>query len=233
MKRYSLVTLFLIAFLFVGASSAQDKKAAIAVLMPYTKCEFSDDLEIVRVDRIFAGKNRPRAVETANSPKEVSRIASYRVMIAYPKHDYYMANIRPELSATNEYETDKVNVVDWLTKLAGDDKEFSSSEGLVKTTINGFDIYNYHRRDFFFESRKSEKNPTGGVDSVGTSVMFSDLDKTITTIYFFNTKKPKKNPVGFNSIEDWIGARDTFLKTYTNCIDQNRKSQKNLKETND
>ena len=141
-----------------------------------------------------------------------------------------MANIRPELSVESKYETDKKNVIEWISNLANSDKEFSSAEGLVETSVNGFDIYNYNRRGFFFESRKSKKNPTGGVDSVGTSVMFSDEDKTITTFYFFNTKKPKKNPVGFNSIEEWITARERFLKTYTSCISENRKSTKDQEE---
>jgi len=224
MKKIA-ICLSLILVFFTFAANAQKEAKPSEILKPYTQCVFSDDLRIVKVDKMYSGKNRPRAVTTADGEKGVSRLASYRVMIKYPKHDYYMANIRPEVSAANEYEADKKTVIEWLTYLADGDKEFSSKEGLFKKEVNGFEIYNYNRRDFFFESRKSKKNPTGGVDSVGTAVIFSDPDKTITTIYFFNTKKPKKNPIGFDSIQEWTVARDNFFESYTSCIDQNRSTK--------
>jgi hypothetical protein len=211
---------------FVGFLSpviGQKQEKPSEFLLPYTKCSFSDDLKIERVDKLVSNNNTPRAVETADGKKEVSRLASYRVMIKYPHHDYYMANIRPEVSAIGKYEEDKRNVIEWFEHMVSIDKELGSMLLPKRIELNGFEIYHHNRRDFFFEELKSKTNPQGGVNSAGIAVLFSDAEKTITNIYFFNTKKPKKDPKGFDSMDEWIIARDKFFDSYTKCIVENRK----------
>jgi hypothetical protein len=51
-------------------------------------------------------------------------------------------------------------------------------------------------------------------NTLGISVLFSDADHHIVTIYFLN-QNPKKRK--FQTIEEWRTLRDNFLKRYTTC----------------
>jgi len=190
------------------------------ILKSYVDCKFADGLVMSDVKHIVKKGNKPRAVNTSDGPKEVSRIGSYRVMIKYPEHDYFMANIRPEKSLASEYEGDKPKVIDFLANIAKDDETMETPVPL-KETYNGFDFLIRYRKGFRFDKYKSKKNPNGDIDTVGIGILLSNLDQTITTIYFFNTTAPRGKGIGFKSIDEWNTARKQFLTKYTQCINSN------------
>ena len=207
---WSLV-LLTVSSMFVSAQKPID------ILKAYTVCKFDDGLKISDVDHVVKKGNEPRAVETSKGLKEVSRIGSYRVMIKYPEHDYFMANIRPERSLAAEFENDKATVIDSL-EYTWKDNDTIETKTPLKETYNGFDFRIIYRKAFGFEKYKTKNNPNGNINTVGIGILFSDLDQTLTTMYFFNTIAPKGRGIGFKSIDEWNTSRKAFLMKYTQCI---------------
>jgi hypothetical protein len=185
----------------VKAQRASDKPD---LLKPYTSCTFDDGLRVVKYERLPKGEIYSRAVKTAAGEKEVTRIDSYRMLIAYPGTDAF-ANIRPEKSRSDAYAKDKQNVIDELKYLISVSKEMEAAEP-IKATYNGFESYGLNRRTLEIGT------------TVGLYVLFHDADQTITTIYFFNAK-PKKRK--FQTIEEWNILKEKFLNNYTRCINTN------------
>lgn len=205
----------------VTATIGQTKKINSDILEAYTKCKFDDGLKIVDVEQVVMDGVQSRTVETAKGRKSISRIGSYRVMIKYPKDDYYLANIRPERSFAGDYDEDKQIAIEALIKINDDDSALSQTNTPIMEKINGFEVYKTNRTAFRFDSRKTKSNPDGEIDTVGMDLIFSDRDQTITTIYYFNTRKPRGKATGFASIDEWLPVRDRFLIKYTQCINQN------------
>ena len=110
----------------------------VDILSGYTSCTFTDGLKISDVKQVVKKGNQPREFETSTGLKEVSRIGSYRVMIKYPEHDYFMANIRPERSRASDYENDKAVVIDYLENSAKNDDTMETTSP-IKETYNGFE----------------------------------------------------------------------------------------------
>jgi len=190
--------------LIAATGYAQTASNEPDLLKPYTMCEFDDGLKVLSAERLPKKEIHSRAVETTNGFKEVTRIDSYRIFVAYPGTEYF-ANIRPEKSKPASYAQDKENVIDELRRLITVSKEVESSEPL-RATHNGFVSYGYNRRTV-------EVGTT-----VGIYVLFNDADQTITTIYFFNAKPDKRR---FQKIEEWRILRENFLNNYTRCINRN------------
>lgn len=211
----------LCGFCSVTATIGQTKGMNTDILEAYTKCKFDDGLKIVDVEQVVIDGVQSRTVETAKGRKSISRIGSYRVMIKYPKDDYYLANIRPERSFAGDYNEDKQIAIEALTKINDDDSALSQTDKPVMEKINGFEVYKTNRTAFRFDSRISKSNPNGEIDTVGMDLIFSDSDQTITTIYYFNTRKPRGKAPGFGSIDEWLPVRDRFLIKYTRCVNQN------------
>ncbi len=143
-------------------------------------------------------------MQTAAGEKEITRIDSYRILVAYPKTDAF-ANIRPEKSRPDAYIQDKQNAIEELKHLISTGKEMESDKP-IKATYNGFESYGLNRRTLEIGN------------TVGVYILFNDTDQTITTIYFFNAK-PKKRK--FQTIEEWKTLRENFHNTYTRCINSN------------
>lgn len=196
--------------------SAQQPSRQADPLKSYTSCRFEDELEVVKVDHIVKKKNEPRVVRTANGEKEISRIGSYRVMVRYPKADYFFANIRPERSLPERYAKDKEAAIEGLRHSVATAKFMESNEP-ASETYNGFEVYKAHRTVIEIRDEKGAKITE--VNTIGMDILFSDTDQTITTIYYFNTRTPKNRR--FQTVAEWRVLRERFLNQYTRCINSN------------
>lgn len=209
MLKFSRLPIVCLVVLLVCNSSqsnviAQRSSDQPDLLKPYTFCTFGDGLKVTKFERLPKGEIYSRGVQTAAGEKEITRIDSYRILVAYPKTDAF-ANIRPEKSRPDAYRQDKQNAIEELKHLISTGKEMESSEP-IKATYNGFESYGLNRRTLEIGS------------TVGVYVLFNDTDQTITTIYFFNAK-PKKRK--FQTIEEWKILKENFLNAYTRCISSN------------
>ena len=204
MLRIRLVTVSSLIIVVAATFFAQRESDQPDLLRPYTICEFDDGLKVVKSERLSRKEVFSRSVETADGFKEVTRIDSYRMFVAYPKTDAF-ANIRPEKSKPDGYAQDKENVIEDLRYSISIGKEMEFSEPR-RAIYNGFESYGLNRRTV-------EVGTT-----VGIYVLFNDTAQTITTIYFFNAS-PKKRK--FQTIEEWRALKENFLENYTRCINRN------------
>ncbi len=196
------VLMMLICGLLIQSKAAAQSPNQPDTLKPYTSCQFEDELKIVQVDQLPRGV-KSRTVETLSGEKKVSLAAGYRVMVAYPRTDFF-ANIKAEKSNPNDYAKDKEAVIENLKWAIAKSKEMESQEP-IKVSYNGFEGYALNRKSLI-----------GG--TLGITVLFSDTEHTILTIYFLN-QNPKKRK--FETIEDWRALRDKFLNRYTSCLKDN------------
>jgi len=173
-------------------------------LKPFTSCDLHDGLKIVQVDRLPENV-KSRTVKTSSGDQKISLADGYRVMVAYNEHRDWFANIKAEKSATPDYERDKQTAIENLRWAASVGKEMESQEP-IKVSFGDYEGYGSSRRTLI-----------GNV--LGTYLLSSDVDHTITTFYFINQNSKKKR---FQTIEEWRVLRDDFLKTYTACVEKNR-----------
>ncbi|MFS8084501.1 MAG: hypothetical protein ACMG6H_02650 [Acidobacteriota bacterium] len=171
-------------------------------LKPYTTCEFEDSLKVVQVDRLPKGVTS-RTETTRSGEKRISLADGYRVMVAYPKTDFF-ANIKAEKSNPDEYTKDKDTVIEGLKWAIANSKEMEAQEP-IKVSYNGFEGYALNR-----------KSLVG--NTLGITALFSDADHQIITIYFLN-QNPKKRK--FQTIDEWRTLKESFLKRYTSCVKGN------------
>jgi hypothetical protein len=186
------------------AARAQGKSAQSDPLKPYASCAFDDGLEVRKSERLSSDEIYSRGVQTADGEKEVTRVAGYRMLLAYPKTDPF-ANVRPEKSREDAYAQDKRNVIDELKYMISTGKEMETQEP-IRAAYNGFESYGLNRRTLEVGS------------TVGVYALFNDADRTITTVYFFNAK-PKKRK--FQTVEEWRTLKEHFLDNYTRCVNAN------------
>ena len=201
---------FVVVLMTVGALSCPSRSLAQSSkrddsLKPYTTCKLDSGLRIVQVDRLPKGV-KSRTVETSKGDQKISLADGYRVMVAYNNDRDWFANIKAEKSLTAEYERDKEGVIENLKWAASTSKELESPEP-VKVSFNGYEGYG------------TSKRALGTGDMLGIYVLFSDIERTITTFYFINQNVKSKR---FQTIEEWKTVRDEFLNTYTTCINNNR-----------
>jgi hypothetical protein len=168
-------------------------------LKPYTSCQFEDGLKVVQVDRLPKGVTF-RTQTTSSGEKKISLADGYRIMVAYPKTDFF-ANIKAEKSNPDDYAKDKDTAVEGLKWAIANSKEVESQEP-TKVSYNGFEGYALNR-----------KSLVG--NTLGITILFSDAEHHIVTIYLLN-QNPKKRK--FQTIEEWRTLRDNFLNSYTSCL---------------
>ena len=182
-----------------GQSSKRDDS-----LKPFTTCDLDNGLRIVEVDRL-PKNTKSRTVTTSKGDQAISLADGYRVMVAYNNDRDWFANIKAEKSVTTEYERDKEGVIENLKWAASTSKELESQEP-VKVSFGEYEGYGTSKRTLVG-------------DMLGIYVLFSDVNRTITTFYFINQNPKRKR---FQTIEEWRVLRDEFLKTYTTCLKNNR-----------
>jgi hypothetical protein len=176
-------------------------------LKPFTSCDLDNGLKIVQVDRL--PKNvKSRTVKTSKGDQKISLADGYRVMVAYNDDRDWFANIKAEKSVTAEYEQDKERALENLKWAASTSKELESQEP-VKVSFGEYEGYGTSKRTL-----------TGNM--LGIYVLFSDVDRTITTFYFINQNPKRKR---FQTVEEWRVLRDGFLSTYTTCVKSNRSAR--------
>lgn len=211
MKTKRLAKLVIVSIIFVAVNSAVSSLAQSSVrddaLKPFTSCELDSGLKIVQVDRLPRDV-KSRTVKTSKGDKKVSLADGYRVMVAYNDDRDWFANIKAEKSVTADYEKDKELVIDNLKWAASTSKELESQEP-AKVSFGEYEGYGTSKRTL-----------TGNM--LGIYVLFSDVDRTITTFYFINQNSKRKR---FQTIEEWRVVRDEFLKTYTTCLKNNRSAR--------
>ena len=199
----------LMVFIIVGslnspARSSNQSSERDDSLKPFTACDLHDGLRIVQVDRL-PKKVKSRTVQTSSGDRKISLADGYRVMVAYNDHRDWFANIKAEKSVAAEYERDKQSAVENLKWAVSVGKEMESQEP-VKVSFGEYEGYGSSRQTLI-----------GNI--LGIYVLFSDVDRTITTFYFINHNSNRKR---FQTIEEWRVVRDEFLKTYTACARSDR-----------
>lgn len=193
-----MLTLLLVGFVFQKNAAAQTSGRDDS-LKPYTSCQFEDGLKVVQVDRLPKVVTS-RTETTSGGEKRVSLLDGYRIMVAYPKTDFF-ANIKAERSDPAEYANDKETVLEGLKWALAHSKEMESQEP-IRVSYNGFEGYAINR-----------KSLTG--NTLGITALFSDADQHIITIYFLNQDAKRRK---FQTIEEWRALRDGFLNRYTSCV---------------
>lgn len=201
---------FVVIAMIVGSLTSPSRSFAQSSkrddsLKPFTTCKLDSGLRIAQVDRLPKDV-KSRTVETSKGNQKISLADGYRVMVAYNNDRDWFANIKAEKSLTEEYERDKEGVIENLKWAASTSKELESLEP-VKVSFNGYEGYGTSKRALTTEAM------------LGIYVLFSDTERTITTIYFINQNAKRKR---FETIEEWKSVRDEFLNTYTTCINNNR-----------
>lgn len=211
MKTKHLAKLVIVSIIFVAVNAAVSSFAQSSerddALKPFLSCELDSGLKIVQVDRLPKDV-KSRTVKTSKGDKKVSLADGYRVMVAYNDDRDWFANIKAEKSVTADYEKDKELVIENLKWAASTSKELESQEP-VKVSFGEYEGYG-----------TSKQTLTGNM--LGIYVLFSDVDRTITTFYFINQNSKRKR---FQTIEEWRVVRDEFLKTYTTCLKNNRSAR--------
>ena len=176
-------------------------------LKPFTSCNLDNGLKIVQVDRLPRSV-KSRTVKTSKGDQKISLADGYRVMVAYNDERDWFANIKAEKSFTAEYEQDKERALENLKWAASTSKELESPEP-VKVSFGEYEGYGTSKRTL-----------TGNM--LGIYVLFSDVDRTITTFYFINQNSKRKR---FQTVEEWRVLRDVFLNTYITCVKSNRSAR--------
>lgn len=176
------------------------------MLKTYTVCPTSEtEFVVFAVRRIDKNANRTLARDTADGVKGISRTDSYDVLITF-KDKMRFADVRPDRSDPNQYETDKKVALENLRYYNATGESMSSSKPVEKT-YNGFLTYSIYRSELIG-------------NQLGTSLIFDDTNKMITTVYFINAPK-NSDGKNFKTIGEWSNLREKFLDSYTSCVVKN------------
>lgn len=225
MKKSIFIMCFLILSLTLQAQTQpltkeekkKEREAIEKMLKAYTACRFPDKPGFVihEVDRMAKNKEQLLARETASGYKGVSRTDSYRVMIIFtdtPRdilgRPYYFANVRPDRSKPSEYENDKKVIGEYLEQLIVLGADTVSIKKPLEESFNGFNVYSVYRSVLAGSNQ-------------GTSIVFDDANKVVTTVYFLNEPKDWLAKSHFNTVEEWMALRKAFLESYTKCVAEN------------
>jgi len=211
MKTKQLAKLLIVAIVAVSPNSPARSFAQSSErddsLKPFTSCVLANGLKIVQVDRLPKDV-KSRTVKTSKGDQKISLADGYRVMVAYNDERDWFANIKAEKSFTTEYEQDKERALENLKWAASTSKKLESQEP-VKVSFGEYEGYGTSKRTL-----------TGNM--LGIYVLFSDIDRTITTFYFINQNPKRKR---FQTVEEWRVLRDVFLNTYITCVKSNRSAR--------
>ena len=128
----------------VGCSRdlTRHKVAISPDLKAYTACEFSDGLQVVRVDPLAPGI-RSRMVATEEGPKQVAMLSGARIMFAYPTTDFY-ANVKAEKLPPADYPQLKLTLVESLDSLSASSPSIKRNITVARS-LAGFDAHGIDR----------------------------------------------------------------------------------------
>ncbi len=172
------------------------------MLKTYTVCPTGEtEFVVLAVRRVDKNTNRTLARDTAGGIKGISRTDSYDVLITFIDKMRF-ADVRPDRSDPNKYETDKNVALENLQYYNDTGKSMNSSKPIEKT-YNGLLTYSIYRSELIG-------------NQLGISLIFDDTNKMITTIYFINAPKNSDGKT-YKTIEEWSKLRENFLDSYTSC----------------
>jgi len=180
-----------------------EKMLKVYTICPSTETEFV----VFAARRVAKNKDQLLARETAEGVKGISRTDSYDVLITF-KDTMRFANIRPDRSKPEEYENDKKVALENLQYYINTGKSMAT-EKPVEKSYNGFVTHSSYRSELIG-------------DNLGTSLIFDDANKMITTVYFINAPK-NSDGKNFKDISEWMELREKFLDSYTKCVASNFK----------
>ncbi len=176
------------------------------MLRTYTICPTNEtEFVILGVHRVDKNTNRTLARDTADGVKGVSRTDSYDVLITF-RDKMRFADVRPDRSDLNQYETDKKVALENLQYVNNLGSSMSSPKPVEKT-YNGFLTASSYRSELIG-------------NQLGISLIFDDTNKMITTIYFINAPK-NSDGKNYKTFEEWSKLRERFLDSYISCVAKN------------
>ncbi len=200
-------TVLLSVAMAISACSAQNRSIpAKAQLEPFTKCNFADGLQIVKLDPLGTGVTF-RTVDTGAGQQRIDMAAGLRVMFAYPNADFY-ANVKVETLPATTYSDEKKALIDNWQYLHMTSPETTLNYGLV-SPLNGFEIRGFDRDQL-----------EGGV--LGIYLMFDDSSHVVSTFYLLNQDPDVRK---FKTLDEYRKLRDNFLPAYTACVRANQRKQ--------
>lgn len=193
----------LIALLFPLQSKAQSATDN-ALLHDYEPCTFDDGLAIVKIDTLPEGMQQ-RTVKTKSGDITIQMEAGRRLMFAYGIGGDFFANVKPEVLPAARWHAEKQALLDQLTFLLSSSHDMQPDTELPRE-LHGLEIRGINRTVL-----------QGG--TLGFYLLFDEPQHIATSVYLLNQEPLTRR---FQTIEQYRQLGSRFLKTYTNCIAQNR-----------
>lgn len=127
-----------------------------------------------------------RTITTSKGEEQVSIINGFRIMYKYPNTDYFV-KMHVEKSKPEEYENDKLKVIDELSYL--------SKGNISKGNYRDYEYY-------FIENTNLNYSP------ITIVLIFYPDNQIITTIYFLNQKPENRK---FQTFEEYTTLKNIFI----------------------
>jgi hypothetical protein len=207
MNRFTLILSVLVLAVAQGASHAGESGPPVGPehtlqLQPYIHCDgFADGIRGVGLDRRPQTAEPWREVEFGGKRQRVSVVDGYRVVYSYPRK-FYFASLRAERSDPSTYARDKQTVTLILAEMAKAD----GSTDLIDFSDRGFSGQTLSKRELSGRT-------------LGMTQIFADEDSIIVTIYFHNHVPEMRK---FQTYEEFISLRDSFIRGYIECVAKKR-----------
>jgi hypothetical protein len=176
------------------------------------KCSFSElRLSLFKVNRIAKDEKEQNLIRhTIEGVKAVSQTDGYSLLFVQEKDTHFFANVRVDRSRPSSFSFDKEISLETFAKAIKDNKFHEQSKPTEKN-YNGFASFSINRSEI--------SGPT-----IGTTFLFDEKNKIITTVYFINEPTDVKSEFKlFTNISKWKELRDKFLNSYTKCLADNLK----------
>ncbi len=176
------------------------------------KCSFSElRLSLFKVNRIAKDEKELNLVRhTIEGVKAVSRTDGFQLIFVQEKDTHFFANVRVDRSRPSSFSFDKEISLETFDKEIKDKKFLEQSQPTEKN-YNGFASFSINRSEI-------------AGSTIGTTLLFDEKNKIMTTVYFINEPADVKSEFKlFNDISEWKELRDKFLNSYTKCLADNLK----------
>ena len=186
----------LLAFVLAGAAACHAGNTS--KLQAYTHCDgFARGVRGVTLDRHPQTAEPWREVGFAGKSRRVSVIDGYRVTYSYPR-TFAFASLRAEQSDPARYAEDRRIVSANFAEMAQADQALD----LAEFSHRGLQVQTLTKRRL------------GGRTLAMTQIL-ADLDAVIVTIFFLNHAPEHRH---FQTMEEFIGLRDAFIRGYIECV---------------
>jgi len=169
-----------------------------AKLQRYIYCDgFADGVRGVMLDHRPPNAEKWREVGVGDRRERVSVVDGYRIIYSHPR-TFAFAKLEVERSDPLKYSEDRRIVTHYLEDMAARDGN---------VTLTSF-------ADRGFDGRTVTKKALGGT-TIALTQIFSDQDAVIVTIFFLNQLPEYRK---FQTYEEFIALRDSFIHGYLDCV---------------